>query len=111
MSLSPVKKWKLQRLTAIILIPLLVWFLYSFLVLVYKDYSSAIDFFDNKLNSILFLVFIIFVALHSKIGVGEIIEDYIHSASLKKFLNTVALIYSILMPLIGIISVVYIIIV
>jgi succinate dehydrogenase / fumarate reductase membrane anchor subunit len=108
MSLSPVKKWKLQRITAITLIPLLVWFLYSFLVLVYKDYSSAIDFFDNKLNSILFLVFIIFVALHSKIGVGEIIEDYIHSASLKKFLNTVALIYSILMPLIGIISVIYI---
>ena len=46
MSNLVVKKWLLQRITAVILVPLLLWFLYIFVGLVQKDYQSIIVFFD-----------------------------------------------------------------
>jgi len=38
MSNNVVKKWMLQRITAVILLPLLIWFLSIFVGLVQKDY-------------------------------------------------------------------------
>ncbi len=40
-----VTKWILQRITAVILLPLLVWFLSFFVGLVQKDYQTVLGFF------------------------------------------------------------------
>jgi len=100
-------KWMIQRISAVILLPLLLFFLYSNLV--NQDYTGALDFFDNYLPIIIFTLFLIFAGLHFKLGLNEIIEDYVQDERFKSILNRVVTLYSAILPIIGIISLITII--
>ena len=102
-------KWMIQRITAVILLPLLLFFLYSLINLVNQDYTGALDFFDNYLPIIIFTLFLIFAGLHFKLGLNEIIEDYVQDERLKSILNRVVTLYSAILPVIGVISLIKII--
>jgi len=102
-------KWMIQRITAVILLPLLLFFLYSLINLVNQDYTGALDFFDNYLPIIIFTLFLIFAGLHFKLGLNEIIEDYVQDERLKSILNRVITLYSAILPVIGFISLIKII--
>ncbi|MEI6170390.1 MAG: succinate dehydrogenase, hydrophobic membrane anchor protein [Pseudomonadota bacterium] len=102
-------KWMIQRITAVILLPLLLFFLYSLINLVNQDYTGALDFFDNYLPIIIFTLFLIFAGLHFKLGLNEIIEDYVQDERLKSILNRVITLYSAILPVIGVISLIKII--
>ena len=102
-------KWIIQRITAVILLPLLLFFLYSLINLVNQDYTGALDFFDNYLPIIIFTLFLIFAGLHFKLGLNEIIEDYVQDERLKSILNRVITLYSAILPVIGVISLIKII--
>lgn len=97
-------KWFMQRASAVILIPILLFFLYSLINLVNEDYTGALHFFDNYLSIIFFVLFLIFAGLHLKLGINEIVEDYIQNPNLKSILNKIIMIYSAIFPIIGIIS-------
>ena len=43
------RKWILQRISALIVAPLIVWFLLSLISLSTKDYNSIINFFSKPL--------------------------------------------------------------
>jgi succinate dehydrogenase / fumarate reductase membrane anchor subunit len=102
-------KWMIQRISAVILLPLLLFFLYSLINLVNQDYTGALDFFDNYLPIIIFTLFLIFAGLHFKLGLNEIIEDYVQDERFKSILNRVVTLYSAILPIIGIISLITII--
>lgn len=102
-------KWIIQRVSAVVLMPLLLFFLYSLVDLINKDYTGALDFFDNYFSIIIFTLFLIFAGLHLKLGLGEIIEDYIQDERLKRFLNKITILYSAVLPVVGIVSLVIII--
>jgi succinate dehydrogenase / fumarate reductase membrane anchor subunit len=102
-------KWIIQRVGAVALIPLLLFFLYSLVDLVNQDYTGALDFFDNYLSITIFTLFLIFSALHLKLGLGEIIEDYIQDERLKGTLNKIIMLYSAILPIVGIVSLITII--
>jgi succinate dehydrogenase / fumarate reductase membrane anchor subunit len=102
-------KWIIQRVSAVALIPLLLFFLYSLVDLVNQDYTGALDFFDNYLSITIFTLFLIFSALHLKLGLGEIIEDYIQDERLKGTLNKIIMLYSAILPIVGIVSLITII--
>jgi succinate dehydrogenase / fumarate reductase membrane anchor subunit len=102
-------KWIIQRVTAIALIPLLLFFLYSLVDLVNQDYTGALDFFDNYLSIIVFTLFLIFAGLHLKLGLGEIVEDYIQDERLKGILNKLIMLYAAILPVVGIVSLIIII--
>ena len=108
MSNLVVKKWLLQRITAVILVPLLLWFLYIFFALVQKDYQSIIFFFRNDINFILSIIFLIIVFLHMKLGMGEIFEDYIQDERYKSVANLIISALAIILPLITIVSLILI---
>jgi len=102
-------KWIIQRVAAIALIPLLLFFLYSLVDLVNQDYTGALDFFDNYLSITVFTLFLIFAGLHLKLGLGEIVEDYIQDERLKGILNKLIMLYSAILPVVGIVSLIIII--
>jgi len=102
-------KWIIQRVSAIALIPLLLFFLYSLVDLVNQDYTGALDFFDNYLSITVFILFLIFAGLHLKLGLGEIVEDYIQDERLKGILNKLIMLYSAILPVVGIVSLIIII--
>ena len=76
--------WLIQRITAIILIPITMWFFYTMLNFDDFAYSEILLFFSSKINSSLFLFAILIMIYHGKLGVQIIIEDYINSYTLQK---------------------------
>ena len=77
-------KWIMQRITAVILIPLTFWFIYNCLLLSSYNYQETKEFFFSKINSLLYFILIISMLYHAKLGCETIIEDYVTSHNLKK---------------------------
>ena len=77
------RKWIIQRITAILLIPLSFWFIYHCLSFASMNYSQLFLFFKSIINSLLFLIMMISMLIHTKLGCETIVEDYVTSKSLK----------------------------
>ncbi len=67
------------------------------------------DFFDSYLSIAIFTLFLIFASTHLKLGLGEIIEDYIQNEIMKGILNKIIMLTSAILPLVGIVSLIIII--
>ena len=78
--------WILQKISALVLIPLVCWFLFTFKDFLYKDYSSKVIWFKNYTNSFLFSMFLLTAIFHLRLGLTVVIEDYIHNLKTKKLL-------------------------
>lgn len=85
--LGPVKTgfhhWWMQRLTAVALIPLTLWVVFSIAALAGEDYASVAVWFTEPLTSVLLSLFVFFAAYHASLGLQVVIEDYIHTGWLK----------------------------
>ena len=105
--MSETQKWILHRASAIILAPLYIWFFFSLISLSTKNYSEAIYFFKNPLFEILTVTLFFLGFFHAKISLNEIFEDYIHDQKIKDVANILALILSIIVPVIILILLIY----
>ena len=105
--MSETLKWILHRVSAIILAPLYVWLFFSLVLLSTKNYSEAIYFFTNPLFKILTIILFFVAFFHARISLGEIFEDYIHNQKIKDVANILALISSIIIPVIILILFIY----
>ena len=101
------RKWIMQRASALIVAPLIVWFLLSLISLSTGDYNSVVNFFSNPLFLSLTIILLIVGFFHAKIGLSEIIEDYIHNEKIKNVANLLGLLLSIIVPSITIILLLY----
>ncbi len=70
--------WWVQRLTAIALVPLTVYFLWLLLGLVGADQDQARDVLAKPRNASLLAAFVIALFWHAQLGLQVVIEDYIH---------------------------------
>jgi succinate dehydrogenase / fumarate reductase membrane anchor subunit len=69
--------WWLQRMTAVALLPLGLWFAYELLTLGSFDYASVVAWVREPLTSILLILLVVAVGYHSALGVQVVIEDYV----------------------------------
>jgi succinate dehydrogenase / fumarate reductase membrane anchor subunit len=69
--------WWLQRLTAVGLLPLGLWFAYALLTLPGFDYASVAAWVQRPITSILLILLVGAVGYHSALGVQVVIEDYV----------------------------------
>ena len=69
-----------ERVTALALVPLSLWFFYAALGLAGVSEASAIGFFSHPLNAILMTAFVGVSLYHMYLGLQVIIDDYVHSA-------------------------------
>jgi succinate dehydrogenase / fumarate reductase membrane anchor subunit len=72
-----------QRVTALALIPLAIWFAVSAFGLIGADRDMALAFFKSPVNSILMALFVIAALVHMVLGLQMIIEDYVHGEGAK----------------------------
>ncbi len=77
--------WR-QRLTAIANVPLMLFFVWSIIHLWGAGHVETVAFFSHPLVAIVFAVMIGVAALHMKLGMQVIIEDYVHGAAGKVLL-------------------------
>ena len=81
---SGVHHWIHQRLTAVALLILLPWALWSIHAnILGASYDEVVAWLSQPLNAILSVLFIITVHYHALLGVQVIVEDYVHKEWLK----------------------------
>lgn len=73
----------LQRVTAVANIPLTFAFVIIVLMLAKRDYAGAMALVSQPIVAILLLLFILSGAVHMRLGMQVIIEDYLHKESTK----------------------------
>ena len=74
-----VEYWWLQRITAVALVPLSLWFVIAIIRLAGADFDSVRDWIGNPLPAILLVLLLIATFYHVSLGLQVVIEDYIHA--------------------------------
>jgi succinate dehydrogenase / fumarate reductase membrane anchor subunit len=75
-----------QRVSAMALAPLGLWALYSALRLSRTGFDGAQAWMHAPLNAVLSILLAVAATVHMRIGMTEVIEDYIHKTSTKAVL-------------------------
>jgi succinate dehydrogenase / fumarate reductase membrane anchor subunit len=74
-----VEHWWLQRITAVALVPLSLWFVIAIIRLVGADVDSVRDWVGNPLSAIGLVLLVIATFYHASLGLQVVIEDYVHA--------------------------------
>ncbi len=72
-----------QRVTAVALVPLSIWFVASALAYVGAEQGAVAAYFAEPVNAVPMFLFILASTYHMSLGVQIIIEDYIHNEGQK----------------------------
>jgi succinate dehydrogenase / fumarate reductase membrane anchor subunit len=97
------KKWIFLKISSIILLPLMLWFIVNFIAIYDSNYLEVVEFFTNSKSKFLFSLFIIFAYFFSALSISEVFEDYIEDDKIKYVANRVLFISAIIIPLLTII--------
>ncbi|MGN6091565.1 MAG: succinate dehydrogenase, hydrophobic membrane anchor protein [Luteibacter jiangsuensis] len=74
-----VSHWMLQRVTALGLVFLTVWFVVTVLGLTHSDYATARATLAKPWNAVLLAALLITLFRHAVLGLQVVIEDYVHT--------------------------------
>lgn len=80
---SGTQHWWAQRLTAIALVPLVIWFVIAMVAATGSDYASARAFIGNPVTAVLLILLIAATFHHAQLGLQVVIEDYVHTKSIE----------------------------
>jgi succinate dehydrogenase / fumarate reductase membrane anchor subunit len=72
-----------QRMTAVALVPLSIWFVASALAYVGADQGAVAAYFAEPVNAVPMFLFLLASTYHMSLGVQIVIEDYIHQEGQK----------------------------
>jgi len=97
------KKWLLMRVSSVVLIPLMTWFILNLVSVFNKDYVDIVNFFSNQPSKILVSLLLVFAYFFSALSISEVFEDYIQDEKIKNVANKILNIFAIIIPLITII--------
>lgn len=75
--------WVLQRMTAVLLIPLSYWLILLFKLAITAPYQTTIDWLTTPLNAIALGAWLIIVFYHAALGLQVVIEDYVATPNIQ----------------------------
>lgn len=73
--------WWAERVSAVALVPLTLWFTASIIAHTGSDYATLVVWLKTPLTAILMILLLIAVFYHTALGLQVVIEDYIHSGA------------------------------
>ncbi len=71
--------WWAQRVSAVALVPLSLWFLFSLLALPSRDYGTVRGWLALPSSVVLTALLVAVLAQHAYLGSTVVVEDYVHS--------------------------------
>jgi succinate dehydrogenase / fumarate reductase membrane anchor subunit len=80
--------WWAERVSAVALVPLTLWFVASIIAHTGSDYATFIVWLKMPLTAILVILLLIALFYHTALGLQVVIEDYVHSGA--KFAAVIA---------------------
>jgi len=97
--INATKKWIFLKISSVILVPLMLWFLFNLVSFYDKTYEEVLLFFTSQPSKLLFSFFIIFAFFFSSLSISEVFEDYIEDEKLKNVANKSLYFFAIIIPI------------
>jgi len=97
------KKWIFLKISGVLLIPLMLWFILNFIRIYDQGYNDVIIFFTNSSSKFLFSLFIVNAFFFSALSISEVFEDYVQDDKIKSVANKLLYVSAVVIPLITII--------
>ena len=72
-----------QRVTAVALVPLVVWFCFSLAMMPTATHATVVDWMSSPFNSVLLILSIFASFYHLALGLQVIIEDYVSNSNIR----------------------------
>lgn len=80
---SGVHHWWAQRFSAILLVPLTLWLVWTLVMLAGADYAAARDWIASPWNASMAILLAGSTFYHARLGLQVVIEDYVHQRALE----------------------------
>lgn len=74
-----VPHWWVQRVTAVALVPLSIWFLFLLAGVVHADHATVLATIGHPVHAVFLIAFAVCMFWHGALGLQVIIEDYVHT--------------------------------
>ena len=97
--INATKKWIFLKVSSVILVPLMIWFLFNLVSFYDKSYEEVMLFFTSQPSKFIFSLFIIFAYFYSALSISEVFEDYIENEKLKNVANKLLYLSAIVIPI------------
>jgi succinate dehydrogenase / fumarate reductase, membrane anchor subunit len=78
-----VEHWWMQRLTAIAMVPLAIWFVIAALGMIGADRAAMVAWMHSPMSPVFAILLIVAVVYHLALGLQVVIEDYVHGEGWK----------------------------
>lgn len=75
--------WIAQRLSALIMIPLSIWFVAVLVSMPFSSYEVILTWMSGAVNASLLLILLMTILYHAALGMQVVYEDYIHHEGAK----------------------------
>ena len=99
------KKWLVIKLSSIILIPLMFWFIVNLASIYDENYNELVNFFSKTSSKILYSLFLIAAFSFFSLTISEVFEDYISNEKIKNVATKILYVFAIVILLITILSI------
>ena len=90
--LNATKKWMFLKISSVILIPLMLWFIINFVSIYDKNFDEVLVFLTKESSKFLLSILMIVAFFFSALSISEIFEDYVHDKKIKNV--SIKLLYS-----------------
>ena len=100
-----VQHWWAQRLTAIALVPLTIWFVAGVVGMSGASHAEAAAWIGHPLNATLMILALGLTFHHAQLGLQVVIEDYVHAEGAKLILLITVKLLALALALAGILAV------
>lgn len=100
-----VEHWWRQRTTALLLVPLTLWFVISAIGLIGADRAAIVAWMHNPMWAVIMILLIVATFYHAALGLQVVIEDYIHGEAARITILLVMRLLCILFVLRGVLAV------
>ena len=100
--INATKKWLFLKISSIVLVPLVIWFLFNLVSFYDKSYYDLIEFFTSQPSKFLFSLLVITMFFYSSLSISEVFEDYIEGDKLKNVANRLLYLFAIIISILTI---------
>ena len=96
------KKWIFLKVSSVILIPLMLWFVINLVSFYDKSFEEVLIFFSTQPTKFLFSLLMVVAFFYSALSISEIFEDYVQDEKTKYVANILLYLFAIIIPLLTI---------